>query len=199
MEPSSDGRERRYVLRVPELRMAGESSNTLVGHAAVFGEWADIMGLFREQIARGAFARALAERQDVVARWEHRYDTILGRTSSGTLRLSEDDIGLVAEIDIPDTTLGADLRALVKRGDVRGMSFEFGLARDGRGERWAGDDRTIVEVERLYDVSAVINPAYEGTDVALRSRTASADAERRARAARLLSRVRLYIARTKGV
>jgi HK97 family phage prohead protease len=109
------------------------------------------------------------------------------------------DIGLVAEIDIPDTTLGADMRALVKRGDVRGMSFEFGLARDGRGERWAGDDRTIVEVERLYDVSAVINPAYEGTDVALRSRTASADAERRARAARLLSRVRLYIARTKGV
>lgn len=184
----------RRTLTAVTVRLAAPDSRRLVGHAAVFGEVADIGGQFRETIAAGAFRKAL-KACDVVARWNHGEDTILGRTSSNTLRLTEDERGLAFELDLPNTTLGNDVLELVRRGDVAGMSFAFTCAR----EKWDSptNTRTVVEVGQLLDVSPVISPAYAGTDVALRSRGEHLAAEQRERVLRLRNRLALYQAQQK--
>lgn len=184
----------RRTLTAVSCRLAAPDSRRLVGHAAVFGEVADIGGQFRETIAPGAFRKALKS-CDVVARWNHGEDTILGRTSSKTLRLSEDEHGLAFELDLPNTTLGNDVLELVRRGDVAGMSFAFTCAVD----QWNSttNTRTVVEVGLLLDVSPVISPAYAGTDLALRSRGEHLAAEQRERVSRLRNRLALYLARQK--
>lgn len=144
------------------------SGNTLRGHAAVFGTLAKI-GRGYESIATGAFGRALSG-SDVRALLNHEPSQLLGRQSSGTLRLAEDSTGLAFEIDLPDTTVGRDLRTLVERGDITGASFAFrpGEAAYSRAE----DGKTItthISFAELRDVSPVTYPAYESTDVALRA------------------------------
>ena len=177
-----------------EVRLSAPDAHRLVGHAAVFDQRADIMGLFSEQIQKGAFRKAL-KGVDVVALWNHDQNELLGRTVAKTLRLSEDDRGLAFELDLPDTTRGRDVLTLVQRGDIRGMSFAFTVAR----EKWDHTEnlRTIVEVDRLLDVSPVTNPAYAGTDLALRSRGEYLAAEQRERVSRLRNRLALYLARQK--
>lgn len=153
-----------------ELRAAELRGGTLYGHAAVFGQHAQIRGGW-ETIAPGAFDRALT-RDNVRALVNHNPSLLLGSTGSGTLKLATDSDGLVFEVQIPDTTYGRDLRELVERGDLGGASFGFipgddtvGLAPDGR------QLRTHTNVAQLLDVSAVTYPAYDGTDVSLRAVT----------------------------
>ena len=107
MDPARfpDGTERRAAL---EVRAAGRR---LEGYAAVFDSEAPI-GAFRESIRPGAFRAALATGKDVLALVDHDPARLLGRTGSGTLRLSEDSRGLAFELDVPDTQLGRDILAL---------------------------------------------------------------------------------------
>lgn len=86
--------------------------------------------------------------------------------------MGEDDHGLAVEIDLPDTTDGRDLAALLERGDISGMSFGFRVTHDEWDETKDVPTRTIRAVD-LFEVSAVAFPAYEGTDIALRSRDAA--------------------------
>lgn len=155
-------------LVMPVERRADGDKMTLTGYAAVFGEAADIGGYFSEVIARGAFTETL-KTADVRAYFDHDSGRILGRSSAGTLRLREDDKGLAVEIDLPDTSDGRDVRTLVERGDVSGMSFSFSAVKQTWDESTDPPTRTIQEL-RLYEVSVVSDPAYEGTSVALRSR-----------------------------
>jgi len=155
-------------LVMPVERRADGDKFTLVGYAAVFGEVADIGGYFGEVIARGAFTETL-KTADVRAYFDHDSGRILGRSSAGTLRLREDDKGLAVEIDLPDTSDGRDVRALVERGDVSGMSFSFSAVKQTWDEATVPPTRTIQEL-KLYEVSVVSEPAYDGTSVALRSR-----------------------------
>lgn len=142
----------------------------LVGHAAVFNSLSEDLGGFRELIAPGAFASSIAK-DDVRALFNHDPNFVLGRTSSGTLRLAEDMRGLAIEVDMPDTQTIRDLvTAPVQRGDVSQMSFAFETVTDEWRKDTAGDwTRTLVEV-RLYDVSPVTFPAYPATDVSARSK-----------------------------
>lgn len=142
--------------------------NKLVGHASVFNQRARIKD-FWEEVDPATFERALREQHDVVCLANH--DGLpLGRTTAGTLRLSVDAVGLHQETDLPDTTLGRDVRELTRRGDLTSMSFGFVVT----DEDWSVLDdgsqlRTIRDVD-LFDVSVVTFPAYTGTDVALRKR-----------------------------
>lgn len=120
-----------------------------------------------ERIAPGAFSRALSEGHDVIACFNHNADQILGRTPD-TLRLSADERGLTYEVDLPDTSLGRDVKTLIGRGDLRGSSFAFRPTR----KRWTRDgdlDVLLIEDLDLSDVSVVTRPAYRGTAVSLRS------------------------------
>lgn len=137
----------------------------LVGLAAPFGAETRI-GDFREVIAPGAFARTLSDSPDILALVDHDLGKVLGRTKSGTLELRETAEGLEYRVTLPDTSAANDLRALAKRGDLGGVSFGFRVKRDS----WAGDLRTLHEVE-LHEISIVqAHPAYPTTTVSLRSR-----------------------------
>lgn len=102
--------------------------------------------------------------------WQHDDGYILARTSSGTLRMDEDDTGLRFDADLPDTNLARDLAVLITRGDINGMSFGFTDGEvEGTGTR--ASPRIVRSIGRLLDISLVTRPAYPGTDVGLRSNT----------------------------
>lgn len=163
---TKDDFEFRSVVDKVEVRSEA-GGMTVVGYAAVFNQRADIGGYFGEVIAPGAFKRSITE-DDIHAYYAHDGGRVLGRKSAGTLRLSEDARGLSVEIDLPNTTDGNDVRELVSRGDVSGMSFGFRVTREEWDETSDPPTRTIHEV-RLYEVSPVPKPAYEGTTIAMRS------------------------------
>tara|TARA_B100001250_G_scaffold408727_1_gene431651 strand:- start:157 stop:666 length:510 start_codon:yes stop_codon:yes gene_type:complete len=143
-----------------------QKGRTLTGYAARFNSEASI-GDFVEVIRPGAFARTLAAPTAVNIRaiYEHDDKALLGRVGSGTLRLSEDDVGLRFELDLPDTSLGRDLAELVKRGDVAGCSFGFMAGKD----TWLpGPLRELREVD-LHEITLTARPAYSSTSVSLRS------------------------------
>lgn len=147
----------------------GEESPSLKGHAGVFNQEAVIGGWFREKIDPGAFNDSIKE-DDVRALFNHDPNIVLGRNTAGTLKLEEDKTGLAVDIDPPDTQAANDLRISIKRGDINQMSFGFNVLEDEwvYGEDGELDLRTLKKI-RLFDVSPVTFPAYEGTDIALRS------------------------------
>jgi HK97 family phage prohead protease len=145
--------------------------DTLVGHAAVFGQMAKVPGGY-EQLARSAFDGVLDRSDtDVVALVEHDPGRLLGRQSSGTLRLKVDGEGLAFEVDLPDTQDGAYVRSLAGRGDLVGASFGFIPGDDGTWTRNKDGSQlhTINSIAYLRDVATVTLPAYSGAGVALRS------------------------------
>ncbi|HWA00389.1 MAG TPA: HK97 family phage prohead protease [Caulobacterales bacterium] len=147
-----------------ELRVKGRR---LEGHAALF-DVATRIADFEEIIRPGAFAASLRENRDVLALADHDPRSVLARTKSGTLRLSEDSRGLAFDLDVPDTSVGRDMLALAERGDIGGASFGFTVAKDG--ERWQGNRRELRAVN-LAEISVVsAHPAYEGTSVQARAK-----------------------------
>lgn len=159
--------ERRYFPKA-ELRLKNSDSMTIAGHAAVFNQLSDDLFGFREEIAPGAFAHSI-QKDDIRALWNHDANYVLGRNTAGTLRLSEDDIGLAIENDLPDTQNARDLLTSIRRGDVSQMSFGFITLRDNwRVEAGGLVVRTLEEVQ-LFDVSPVTFPAYPQTDLTARA------------------------------
>jgi len=141
------------------------------GYAAMFNKRTNIFGLFTESIRRGAFSRAIEEKQDVRSLFNHSADIVLGRTKNGTLVLRQDDKGLWTETTPPDTQQARDVIENVRVGNVTGMSFAFRI----KNQEWTMsedpeelDHREIIDVD-LYDISVVTYPAYEETFVGLRS------------------------------
>lgn len=149
-----------------ELRSDGKR---LIGYAATFNTPSHDLGGFIETIAAGAFTRSLSKMPDVVALWDHDRRSVLGRTTSGTLKLAEDTRGLRFEIDVPNTSTGRDVLEMVGRGDVTGTSFAF-KAVEHRWQERNGDlpIRELIDVD-LVDVTITPNPAYPDTEVARRS------------------------------
>ena len=173
MEPNNEMEIRSLVgdLHI-ESREEGTASRTIVGYAAKFESWSDpIMGWFREKIARGVFDGC--DLSDVIMCFNHNTDSILARTTSGTLRLEVDDVGLRFAFEAPNTTSGSDMLELVRRGDVSKCSFRFGVAQDewqytDEKNGLAMDERTILKFSRVVDVSLVVFPAYPETEASVR-------------------------------
>lgn len=170
-----NSRETRAFTAELRIQGGGDTPSRIVGHAALFNSLSEDLGGFREQIAPGAFSDSIKS-DDVRALFNHSPDYILGRTASGTLTLSEDDDGLVSEIDPPNTQFVRDLMVSIERGDISQMSFAFRVKPDG--QTWEERDemtlRTLTNVT-LYDVSPVTFPAYPETDVGVRSMQAYHD------------------------
>jgi len=142
----------------------------LIGYASVFDTEADIAGMFREVIRKGAFAEAIL-RDDIHALDNHDYGRVIGRKKAGTLKIYEDDRGLRVEITPPDTTVARDLMANVAAGNIDQMSFAFSM--DGGRQVWDETEdmplRSIEKVGELFEVSVVPRGAFETTEVGLRS------------------------------
>ena len=154
-------RSHKAIIEKREFRMenAEYEGNTIRGYAAVYNSDSEWMGGFYEQIARGAFDDVLDN--DTRAYFNHDENLLLGRVSSGTLRIGTDARGLYYEVDLPNTSYANDLVELMKRGDVNQSSFAFLIERDRWEERDGKTYRIIEKVSRLLDVSPVSQPAYE--------------------------------------
>lgn len=157
--------EKRIAQQI-ELRADDTGAKTLAGYAAKFNTPTGIADYFIEQIAPGAFSETI--KGDVRCLFNHQSDNVLGRTTSGTLRLWEDDVGLRFEVDLPDTTLGKDVGTLVERRDVNGMSFGFRAVKQTWDDTTEPPSRTLEKVE-ISEISIVTFPAYPDTSVGLRS------------------------------
>ncbi len=153
-----------------EFRIDGEpGKRKIVGYAAVFNKLSQNLGMFREKIRPGAFAKTIQE-SDIRALVDHMPEKIIGRTKNKTLTLAEDEHGLRVEINPPATSYANDLVASIDRGDIDQMSFGFRTIKDEWDETDPKDlVRTLVEV-KLFDVSPVTFPAYTQTSVSVRSK-----------------------------
>ena len=145
--------------------------NIVTGHAAIFGQLSEDLGGFKEKIKVGAFDGVL--KNDVRAFFNHDPNFLLARTTSGTLKLAVDKVGLSYSFEVPDTTAGRDLVISMERGDITQSSFAFMVEKDSWSEQDGQEIRTIEKVGRLFDVSPVSIPAYPQANdlvVAKRSR-----------------------------
>jgi HK97 family phage prohead protease len=154
-----------------QSRISG-SGDTISGYAACFydgtsGTEYELCPGVVERINKRAFTRAITEAHDVRGLFNHDPDNLLGRTSSGTLRLSVDSRGL--RYSISYDPLDPDHQRVARklqRGDLTGSSFAF----QATDEAWHHDgQREVREVldAQLYDVGPVSMPAYGATSAGM--------------------------------
>jgi uncharacterized protein len=148
-----------------EVRAAAEGMS-FTGYAIRYNAKSEPLP-FTETIAPGAVTRSLKSRNEIKAFVNHDTNLVIGSTRAGTLRLTDDERGVLADIDLPDVTYARDLAENVRVGNVSGMSFGFSVVKD----KWSEDysERTIHEL-RLHEVSVVTGfPAYRQTTAAVRA------------------------------
>lgn len=168
----------------------GKGIRSITGHPAVFSSPADIGGWFEEIIEPGAFDDC--DLTDVLLFTNHRDMKIpLARsrnnTGSSTMTLTVDDIGLRidADLDVENNQESRALFSAIERGDMDGMSFCFRV----REQTWDNLDtdyptRHITKIAKVYEVSAVNEPAYEDTDISARDKAALESARKDVETAR---------------
>jgi HK97 family phage major capsid protein/HK97 family phage prohead protease len=184
------------VIRSVEFRAAeGGDGYTLDGYAAVFGQPTRISspyeGTFNETIAPGAFKKTLNERKPLI-QFDHGKDVRTGSVPIAALvRAQEDPQGLHVEARMFKNAVVEPIREAIEGGAINGMSFRFKSTRDSwtdaRGAnvdpdeletllfstRAADSDRLplnrLVRELQLFEMGPVVNPAYVGTSVGVRS------------------------------
>ena len=152
----------------------GEESAEMIieGYATVFGERTLIGNEdwgFYEIIDRDAFKDS--DMKDVPLKYNHTDAVpILARTRNGSLSLTIDDKGLKIRAKLLDTQDAKDMYKRIQEGLIDKMSFAFTC------DKVEWDDstkpvptRTIKHFDRIWDVSVVDIPAYDGTSVYARS------------------------------
>lgn len=174
----------------------------ITGTPIVFDQDTD-MGWYQERIDHQALAGC--DLKDVRFLVGHNVGMIpLARSrnnnENSTMQMTVTDRGMDIRVDL-DTENNTEAKALysaVSRGDMSGMSFMFTVDIDK--DIWEDLDsdypkRTIMSVRRVYEVSAVAFPAYEGTSIqaaseghTLDSARASLESAKQRRAAELEAR-----------
>ena len=142
----------------------------ITGTPIVFNQEIDF-GWYRESISEDALKET--DLRDVRFLIGHNTGMVpLARSrnnnENSTMQMTVTERGMEIRVDL-DTENNADARTLysaVKRGDISGMSFMFTVDK----EEWEDVDsenpkRTITGIRKVFEVSAVAFPAYEGTDI----------------------------------
>ena len=170
---------KRYAIpQAAEFNTREDGENLIIeGYFAVFGGqywlWEDAY----ETVEPGAFD--LTRDTDVRALTNHDTTLVLGRTTAGTLALTQDERGLWGQVIINRADQDAvNLYERVKRGDVSQCSFGFDIIREDVEHTAGAPTVWHIREVKLYEVSVVTFPAYEDTAVATR-RADIADIEKR--------------------
>jgi len=168
-----------------------ERAGRLTGTPIVFNQVTDL-GWIREMIEPGALDNT--DLRDV--RFLVGHDTTgipLARSrnnnenSTMQLSVSERGMDIRVDLDIENNPRAKELYSAVKRGDITGMSFMFTVDKDSWEDLESEQPlRRINSISRVFEVSAVTFPAYEGTsleaaseDSALESARASLESARK--------------------
>lgn len=174
-----------------EIRAAKDEQNGtfIEGVPIVFDKKCD-MGFFEEYISRDALSKT--DMKDVRFLVNHNIEmTPLARSrnnnanSTMQMEVKKDGMHIRVNLDTENNTDAKNLYSAIQRGDVSGMSFMFKV----RGEDWKNLDseypkRTITDIEKIFEVSAVTFPAYEDTSIKARAVSALESAKRELESAR---------------
>lgn len=185
LQKLDEGRQYRNIdVASFERRAEGDTEKTVSGYATTFNQpyelyrdaWNGYVYIVREQVDPNAFAET--DLSDVIMQYDHE-GRVFARTSNGTLELDPDEHGLHIRANLGGTELGRQLFEEIEGGYTNKMSFGFRVGKDKREETEERDDetgivtvtvlRTILEISRLYDVSAVSLPANDATSISARS------------------------------
>lgn len=161
-----------------ELRTSKDENERgiIEGRAIVYDSTTDL-GWFSETIERDALKNT--DLKDV--RFLVNHDTSMiplarsrNNNDNSTMQLIVDEKGLKirVKLDIENNSDARNLYSAIERGDITGMSFMFTI----RGEKWEDENtdhpkRTITDIEKVFEVSAVTFPAYEETEINARCKT----------------------------
>jgi HK97 family phage prohead protease len=163
--------ERRFTRFPLEVRTEPNGGpKHIYGYAACFNKLSRKLGGFVEQVDGTAFNESRTENwPDVVCRFNHKDDLLLGTTHARTLDLKIDETGLAYNVIPPQSR--ADILEYVDRGDVRHSSFAFRVFPGG--DEWGVSEfnypmRTLLSVQ-LVDVAPVLDPAYPDSTAAARA------------------------------
>lgn len=180
-------------LAISELKVReaneGEESRTIEGYAVVWNcrsvnltPWSSYREVY-EVMEPGSIDADLIGRSDVVLTAFHDNTKIMGRSvnGEGTLKLTADSKGLKIECELARTQTADDMMELIRRGDIKGMSFAYTANEDDsensvsyeltdeKGENgrevWI---RHVKKCDGLYDVTIAGHPAYEDTELSCR-------------------------------
>lgn len=169
---SKEGREyRSMTVRIAE-RADEDDKKIVEGYATTFN---DPYLLYRdrdgwelwEEVDPGAFDGC--DMSDVIMQYDHE-GRVFARIRNNTLTVAPDDKGLFITADLGGTEIGRGLYEEIAGGYTDRMSFGFTVAKDKREEVTDENGktvvkRTILEIGKLYDVSAVSLPANPGTAI----------------------------------
>lgn len=169
---SKEGREYRSMT-VRIAKRADEDDKKIVeGYATTFN---DPYLLYRdrdgwelwEEVDPGAFSGC--DMSDVIMQYDHE-GRVFARIRNNTLTVAPDDKGLFITADLGGTEIGRGLYEEIAGGYTDRMSFGFTVAKDKREEVTDENGKTVVkriilEIGKLYDVSAVSLPANPGTAI----------------------------------
>lgn len=156
------------------LDIDDEAEKRVTGYATTFNEpytlYEDVDMVFREQVDPGAFNGA--DMSDVIMQYDHR-GRVFARIRNNTLALRTDSKGLFVTANLGGTEIGRQLYEEIRGGYTDKMSFAFTVSADNV-ERYEENNkraylRTITQIDRVFDVSAVSIPANDGTSISARS------------------------------
>ena len=128
----------------------------------------DVRGKFVEQIEPGAFRASLDRSENVELLLNHDKSRVYASTKDGSLKLTEDSIGLRAEAVLTD----AEMIRKARSGEFRGWSFGMYVGDSAMEERAEGIPRRHVKSLNMFEVSLIDKsriPCYVGTSVECRS------------------------------
>lgn len=165
MAIKNDREYRDIELREFELK---DEDYIVEGYAALFDKpyvlWEDEDGTYYEDISSRAFENA--DMSDVIFLYNHE-GMVYARLSNNTLKLTIDDVGIKVRADLSSTQASRDMYEAIKTGLVTKMSWAFTIREDDYDRKTK--TRTVKDVKKVYDVSAVSIPANPDTSISARS------------------------------
>lgn len=201
----ADGREYRSMTLAASATADNENECIVTGYATTYNQpyvlYEDESCRLMEQVAPGAFDGC--DMTDTLFQFNHT-GRVFARNKNGTLALLSDGHGLKVTAKLGGTDIGRQLYQEIQGGYIDKMSFGFKVLEDTREctkDLETGVEvclRTITKIKKLYDVSAVDQPANDMTSISARSlldgEIERAEAERLDRERR---KIKLYMEVTK--
>ena len=146
-----------------------DGNKRLSGYFIRYGQETELFPGCVEEVRQGAATESLKD-NDIRCLFNHDSGSVLGRTSNGTLKLTEDENGVFGEVQINENDPEAmSVYAKVQRGDIDGCSFGFQIQEETHEIRDDGSSKFYLDKVNVFEVSAVTFPAYPQTDISART------------------------------
>ena len=157
-----------------EIRLSPDTDRYIEGKAISFETESNDLG-FIEIIHKGAITDETIKKSDIIFNYNHNRDNILARSNhgEGSLSIKVLDDGVYFGLDAPHTRFADEILEQIKRGDLCKCSFCFTVPEIEGADKWSKRSdgkiqRDIYQINELFDLSVVVDPAYSDTYISAR-------------------------------